>query len=195
LLTACGHIRSQFLKRVIILALNTGMRRGELLSLECSQVDLANRGIHIVNAKSSSGELLIPKNATIHTVLSDLASKRNLHLVFPGNRKIGETFLDLKKGFKKALRLAGIAKIRCHDLRHIFATSPVWSGVGLITVQRLLGHAKITMAARYAHLLASDKISAVSKLDLAGICSLPGSNRPLAAISAGPKTSPSDLLV
>jgi integrase len=121
--------------------------------------------------------------------------QRTSHLVFPSNRKIGEKILDLKKGFRKALRLAGIAKIRFHYLRHTFATRLVRSSVDLITVQQLLGHAKITMTARYAHSLASDKKAVVSKLDLAGVYSLPGSNRPLTAISEDPKTSLSDLAV
>lgn len=154
-----------------------------------SNANSVTMGVRIVNAKSTSGERFIPINATLHTLLSDLASKRTSHLVFPSNRKIGEKILDLKRGFKQALRLAGIAKIRFHDLRHTFATRLVRSGVDLITVQQLLGHAKITMTARYAHSLASDKIAAVSELDLAGVCFLPGSNRPLTAISADPKRS------
>jgi len=177
LLESCGRVRSRFLKPLVILALNTGMRRGELLSLEWSQVDLENRGMRIVNAKSSSGERLIPMNATVYAVLTDLGGKRTSELVFPSNRRDGERILDLKKGFKKAVMLAAIPKIRFHDMRHTFATRLVRSGADLITVQQLLGHAKITMTARYAHSMADDKIAAVSKLDFAGSCSSPDPNR------------------
>ena len=85
--------------------------------------------------------------------------------------------MDLKKGFKKAVQLAGIKKIRFHDTRHSFATRLIRAGVDIITVQKLLGHSKITMTERYAHSLADVKMSAVSKLDLAGVCSVPDANR------------------
>lgn len=85
--------------------------------------------------------------------------------------------LDLKKGFKKAVQLAGIPHIRFHDLRHSFATRLIHAGVDIITVQKLLGHSKIAMTERYAHSLADVKMAAVTKLDLAGLCSVPDSNR------------------
>jgi integrase len=75
------------------------------------------------------------------------------------------------------VQLAGIPHIRFHDLRHSFATRLIRAGVDIITVQKLLGHSKITMTERYAHSLADVKMSAVSKLDLAGVCSLPDPNR------------------
>jgi len=112
-------------------------------------------------------------NATVYALLTDLAGKRAPQLVFPSNQSDGERILDLKKGFKKAVLLAVIPKIRFHDLRHTFATRLVRSGADLITVQQLLGHAKITMTARYAYSMADDKIAAVSKLDFAGSCSSP----------------------
>jgi integrase len=96
---------------------------------------------------------------------------------FPSNRKTGEKLLDIKKGFKKSVQLAGIPPIRFHDMRHTFATRLVRAGVDSISVQHLLEHSKITMTARYAHSLADVKMAAVSKLDLAGVCSLPDPKR------------------
>jgi integrase len=116
-------------------------------------------------------------NAAVHSLLSELAKNATSPLVFPSNRKPGERFLDLKKGFKKAVVLAGIPHIRFHDMRHTFATRLVRAGVDIVTVQYLLGHSKITMTARYAHALADVKIAAVCKLDLAGVCPSPDPNR------------------
>jgi len=177
LLPACDRVRSRFLRPLVLLALNTGLRRGELLSLEWSRVNLNQRTISIINAKSSSGDRIIPLNTTVHTVLSDLARKACSPLVFPSNRKPGEKLLDVKKGFSQVVKLAGIPHIRFHDLRHSFATRLVRAGVDIVTVQRLLGHSRITMTARYAHSLADVKMAAVSKLDLAGVCSVPDPNR------------------
>lgn len=175
LLAACHKVRSAYLKPIVLLALNTGMRRGEILSLEWSQVDLVNRLISINNAKTSHGERAIPMNDTVHAVLSALPRRENTVLVFPSSRNPGERMLDLKKGFAKAVCLAKIAHIRFHDLRHTFATRLVRSGADLITVQRLLGHAKITMTARYAHSMVDDRIAAVKRLEKVG---QPASNRP-----------------
>jgi integrase len=182
LLARCNLVRSRFLRPVVLLALHTGMRRGELLSLEWSRVDLDRRTIRILNAKSTAGNRLIPMNATVHTLLSDLVKEATSPVVFPSSRKPGEKLLDLKKGFKKAVQLAGIPHFRFHDMRHTFATRLVRVGVDIVSVQHLLGHSKITMTARYAHSLADAKMAAVGKLDIAGVCSLADSNRSLTPI-------------
>jgi integrase len=178
LVAACAKVRSRFLKPLIILAIYTGLRRSELLGLEWARIDLAKKTIRIINAKSTAGDRVIPMNVTVHSVLSEIAHTKNSEFVFPSNRNTGQRFLDLKKGFKKALRLANISDgLRWHDLRHTFASRLVERGVDIITVSKLMGHSKITMTARYAHSLDDAKIAAVSKLDLAGVCSVPDSNR------------------
>jgi integrase len=72
LLDGCDRVRSRFLRPLVLLALHTGMRRGELLSLEWSRVDIDRRTIRIINAKSTAGNRIIPMNATVHALLSDL---------------------------------------------------------------------------------------------------------------------------
>lgn len=84
--------------------------------------------------------------------------------VFPSQRRPGCSMLDSKKGFKKAIALAEIEPVPFHDLRHCFATRLVRAGVDLITVQQLLGHARITMTARYAHSLSDARVEAVRRL-------------------------------
>jgi integrase len=87
-------------------------------------------------------------------------------LVFLSNRRPGERILDLKKGFKKAVRLAKLkTSLRFHDLRHTFATRFVDVEANIVTVQHLLGHARISMTVRYAHSPDATRIAAVEKLD------------------------------
>lgn len=143
------------------------MRKGEIFSLQWSHVDLGSRLIHIQNAKTEYSERRIPMNDIVFGLLSELQRNRCGELVFPSHRKNGEKFRDLKTAFRRAVTPSGIRHIRFHDLRHTFATRLVRAGVDLITVQHLLGHAKITMTARYAHSLADDKIAAVRRLDRA----------------------------
>jgi integrase len=83
----------------------------------------------------------------------------------PQSRKDGQRFGDLQTVFTSAVDQSGIARLRLHDLRHSFARRLVRTGADLIAVQHLLGHAKITMTARYAHPLADDKMAAVRRLD------------------------------
>lgn len=96
LIAACDRVRSRLLRPLVVLALNTGMQRGELLGLEWSHVDLDQREIRIINAKSNAGRRVIPMNATVHSLLSDHAKRATSPLVFPSNRKPGEKLLDLK---------------------------------------------------------------------------------------------------
>ena len=98
------------------------MRRGELLGLEWPQIDLKNRTIRILCAKTESGKRLIPLSVTAYSILETLPKRLDTQLVFPSDRKAGNRIVDLKKGFKKAIKLAGIPHIRFHDLRHTFAT-------------------------------------------------------------------------
>jgi len=175
LIAACDKVRAPHLRPIVLVVLNTGMRKGEILSLGWSQVDLENRLISIINAKTKSGKRKIPTNETVFNLLSNLPRKSSL--VFPSHRKEGARFRDPKKAFAKAVRIAGIPHIRFHDLRHTFATRLVRGGVDLITIQHLLGHANIAMTARYAHSLADDKIAAVRRLDFAGVSSLPDPKR------------------
>jgi integrase len=141
------------------------LRRGEILSLEWPQVDLENRVVRIDNAKTKHGERYIPMNDTVYRLISELSREKGTQLVFPSHRNAGQRMLDLKKGFAKAVRKGGIPHIRFHDLRHTFATRLVRSGVDLVTVQKLLGHAKITTTTRYAHSFVDDRIAAVKRLE------------------------------
>ena len=165
LLAACEEIRGPYLRPICVLALNSGMRKSEILSLKWSQVDLPTRTIHVIEGKTEHSRRHIPMNDTLYNLFAELRRKRKSQLVFPSTRNPGHRILDHKVGFAKAVRLAGVPPLRFHDTRHSFASRLVKAGVDLITVQKLLGHTKITTTARYAHSLFDDKMAAVMKLD------------------------------
>ncbi len=153
------------------------MRRGELLGLEWPQIDLKNRTIRILHAKTESGKRLIPLSATAYSILETLPKRLDTQLVFPSDRKAGNRIVDLKKGLAQAIKLAGIPHIRFHDLRHTFASRLAGANVDLVTLKELLGHASIRMTSHYTQSATAAKIAAVSKLDLAGFHPVLDSNR------------------
>jgi integrase len=146
---------------IVLLDLNTGLRRGELFALKWSDVDLENRKLTVRNGKNGE-QRIIPLNEVAVSALRDAKNKSNGKYIFPGID--GGKRKDLKTGFNNACRRAGIEDFTFHDLRHTFASRLVRKGVDLLTVKELLGHKSIVMTQRYAHLAEDSLAKAVSKL-------------------------------
>jgi len=158
LLSQCAdHIRP-----IVIMALNTGMRRGEVLNLTWSDIDLQNRIIHVRHTKNNEIKT-IPINDTLLNTIRTLGPQLPNQYVFANSA--GIPYIDVKTGFKKALRRAGIPDFRFHDLRHTFASRLVMAGTDLRTVQVLLGHKDIKMTMRYSHLSDTHLREAVKRLE------------------------------
>ncbi|MFZ6016426.1 MAG: tyrosine-type recombinase/integrase [Nitrospirota bacterium] len=158
LLDACApHLRP-----IIVAGLNTGMRKGEILNLKWSDVDLKNRRITLTNTKNNEIRI-IPINDTFYQELINLKDNSQGEYVFCNAKK--KPFSDIKKAFVSALKRAGIKDFRFHDLRHTFGSHLVMKGVDLRTVQQLLGHKDIKMTMRYSHLSPGHLQEAVGKLD------------------------------
>ena len=147
------------LKPIVVFALNTGMRKGEILNLEWDDVDLEQRLIRVRNTKSKRTRY-IPINTTLKTVLAGLAKYEGCPHVFT-NPDTRTRWCDQKIAWRYTIRRAKVTKFRFHDLRHTFASRLVQAGVPLQAVQELLGHATIEMTMRYAHLAPDDLRKAV----------------------------------
>ncbi len=153
----------------IILALNTGMRSGEILGLEWRRVDLSN-GLIWLEAEhtKTARRRTIPINAGAKTALLSRLNWRARHCqdspwVFCD--QTGRRIASVKKSFETACKRAGIEDFRIHDLRHTCAAWLVTAGVPLAEVRDLLGHRSIQMTERYAHLAPENVRSAVQRLD------------------------------
>ena len=153
------------LKPMVLLSLNTGLRRGELFSLTCRDIDLEQTNLTVQGGRAKSGRTRhIPLNAEAIEVLRGWigqAEDRN-GLVFPG--RDGRPFNNVRRSWLGVLRQAGIERFRWHDLRHTFASRLVTASVDLNTVRELLGHADYQMTLRYAHLAPEHKAAAVARL-------------------------------
>ena len=143
---------------VVLLAMNTGLRRGELLSLTWADVDLEGRMLTIRAENAKSGrQRHVPLNTEGQAVLAQWGSQMG---------RVGRVFdvADVKTAWGGLLDSACISGFRFHDLRHHFASKLVRAGVDLNTVRELLGHADITMTLRYSHLSPDGLAAAVAKL-------------------------------
>ena len=159
LISACG----KEIKPIVITALNTGMRKSEILHLTWDRVDLKNRIILL--DKTKNGERReIPINQTLLNTLSGIVRNIKTDYVFY-NPETLKPYCDIKKSFTGALRKAHIIDFHFHDLRHTFSSRLVMSGVDLATIQKLLGHKTINMTLRYAHLSNIHLKDAVNILD------------------------------
>ena len=134
---------------VVLLAITTGARKGEILSLKWSDIDFQNRTALLADTKNGKPRLL----PLTHPVIVELMKHRenNQYLIFH-NTVSSTTPFDIKKCWATALRVSGIGHCRFHDLRHTAASNLVESGRTLFEVGTLLGHSSTAMTARYAHL-------------------------------------------
>jgi integrase len=159
-----------FMRPLVILATNTGIRKGGLLALTWGDIDL-NGGNIIVRAESSKSgkQINLPLNTTAASALAawKLAngSPAPEELVFKGVRS-GEKMEHFNCAWYRLLKAAGIENFRFHDTRHSYASRLVMNGVDLPTVQRLCGHSSISMTGRYAHLAPEGLRKAVETLDV-----------------------------
>ena len=150
----------EHLKPIVIVALNTGMRKEEILSLKWKDVDYRIRTISILDTKNGES-WEIPMNDIVYRALL-AAKKTDSPWVFC--KKNGERYGNIRKSFEGARKRAGIVDFRFHDLRHTFASHLVMAGVDLRTVQELLGHKSFEMTMRYAHLSPDHKKAALDTL-------------------------------
>jgi integrase len=149
------------LKPVIILALNTGMRRGEILGLKWKDIDFKRDIIYLYRTKNNE-KREVPMNEYAKTAL--IRVRKNPRSAYIFCDKNGEPFRSLRKSFFTALKKSGIVNFRFHDLRHTFASHLVMSGVDLNTVRELMGHKSLDMTLRYSHLSPDHKKHAVDIL-------------------------------
>ncbi|OZY52405.1 site-specific integrase [Pseudomonas lundensis] len=149
------------LKPMVLVSLNTGMRRGELFDLKWSAVNFDTKTITVIGATTKTSDTRhIPMNKETIGVLEAWKKQvKKSSYVFPGQD--GGRFEDVKSAWLKLLERAQIDGFRWHDMRHDFASRLVMAGVPLNTVRDLLGHADIKMTLRYAHLAPETKAAAV----------------------------------
>jgi integrase len=158
---------SEHLRPMVVLALNTGMRKGEIFKLKWSQVDMKNRIISLeAKAVKEKKRRNIGLNDAAAAALASVPRRIDVSWVFTSvdKKKRDSHVVDVKKSFATACKKAGIVDFHFHDLRHTFASHLVMGDVNIATVKELMGHADLKMTMRYAHLAPKHLSTAVNVL-------------------------------
>lgn len=148
------------LKAIVTLALNTGMRRGEIENLKWQDIDFEKGNICILEQKNGDKSYM-PFNEPSRHVL--MAIKRNIDSPYVFCKKNGQPY-SFRKSFETAIKNSGILGASFHTLRHSFASHLAMSGVDLNTIRELMRHKSLAMTQRYAHLSKDHKARAVDVL-------------------------------
>ncbi len=140
-----------WLRPLVVVAMHTGMRRGELLGLRWADVDLNSGQLHIRRDKAGDGRWVAFNSEALDALRAAKSRSVVSQLVFctPEGRSLA---LNFKRYWQPAVKAAGLSDFRFHDLRHTFASRLVSRGVSPYIVQHAGGWRTASMMQRYAHL-------------------------------------------
>jgi integrase len=159
LIDACP---SATMRAIVIVAVNTGMRIGEVLNLQWGYVRIRECRIEI-DVQKNGEYSTVPLSGEAVKAFISVPRRIDSIYVFPGKDPSQPLYYP-RRQFDKALSSAGLKNVTFHTLRHTAASHMVMAGVDLATVQEIMRHKTIAMTLRYAHLSPAHKKSAVDAL-------------------------------
>lgn len=163
------------LRPLVIVAIGTGMRRGDQLNLRWEKVDFQRNVIYVPNSKEGK-DYIVPMNEDVRNVMLQLRREANGSDHVFINPETGGPYVDLKRAFTTACRLAGIKNLHWHDLRHTFGTRLAEAGYSEAVIAELMGHSDPKTTRRYTHGTERGKRAAVEAIRVSG-----GQARPISA--------------
>lgn len=162
LLKACKESDNPFLLTFVVLLLSTGARYNEIRKLKYTDVDLAKGSIIIRESKNGDVRSIPIRGLALELLKKIISNQASLGYIFPSNDK--RKPLDLRRSLRTAIKRASLKNFRPHDCRHSYATEMLAQGLSLGEIGHLLGHRSVSVTKRYAHLIESRSIDAVSKM-------------------------------
>lgn len=158
ILAECRASWCKALLPVVQLALATGARKGELMSLQWTSIDLRRRTIRFLDTKNGESRT-VPLAATAITTIKDWrADKLPVGAVF----QLATGTIDL--AWREARTRARLEDVRFHDLRHSAASYLAMSGASLMDIAAILGHKTLAMVKRYSHLSEQHTTAAIDRM-------------------------------
>ncbi len=163
----------KWLKPIVVIAAQTGLRKGNIVELTVPQLDF-NKNLIIVPKTKNGDPVCVPMTEIVRNTLLRVLQERKVASPYVFCDEFGQPHSGRKvsMAFKRACERAGIKNLRFHDLRHDFATALVQAGVDLYRVQRLCGHKDQRMTQRYAHLLPESLREAIKVIDSKGTATI-----------------------
>ncbi len=151
LLAACKQSKSPYLYCIVLTALTTGARRGEILGLEWRHLDLEKRIANLKETKNGRPRSVALADPVIEELKKIYAMRQlNKPLVFASRTAFGR--VDIKKAWAEAIRRGGISDYHFHDLRHQFCTFVAGMGASNLELATAMGHRTLQMLVKYTHL-------------------------------------------
>jgi integrase len=165
LLTACRTSTNTDLYLVVILAISTGMRKGEIMGMRWQDLHTSQEQnftrIHLTKTKNNQDRSVLLTSHALELLEDRRAKTLELTklrvatgLIFPGPITTDKP-ADLRKPWAAAMEAAGLKDFRFHDLRHTTASYLAMDGTSLLSISKVLGHKSTKMTERYAHLTSS----------------------------------------
>ena len=140
---SCNHRQERDIIRLLLL---TGCRKGEILNLRWSEVD----GTFLRLTDSKTGPRVVYLNQQAQAIIGE-QERSESPFVFPSPYDCSKPRNSVQSFWHEVRKEAGLEDVRLHDLRHTFASHAIMQGIPLPTVAKLLGHKKLSMTMRYAH--------------------------------------------
>jgi integrase len=164
LLDVCYASKSKHLYCIVVLAISTGMRHGEIVGLKWSNIDINNSRITLHDTKNGDRRS-VPLTGHALSQIITLSKVRRIdtELLFPG--KNPKKPIDTRKPWYTALSKAKIIDFRFHDLRHCTGSYLAMNGATLIEIAAVLGHKTLEMVKRYSHISESHTSGVVEKMN------------------------------
>jgi integrase len=173
LLKACRSSANEGLYPIVVFALSTGARKGEIVGLKLGDLDLARNAAVLRDTKNGETRV-VPVVHHLHGLMAGQVKKANTlgdqlglpkhdRWLFP--REDGHAPIDIRKAWESARDTAGLVDFRFHDLRHSTASYLAMNGASLVEIADVLGHKTLQMVKRYAHLSESHVKNVVETLN------------------------------
>ncbi|MGQ0511547.1 MAG: tyrosine-type recombinase/integrase [Betaproteobacteria bacterium] len=161
LLKACEGSKNPHLPTIVVLAVSTGMRQGEIMGLRCHDVDCATGRITLTMTKNGDLRVVPLAGRALQLLKARIENaEKQDDLLFPGRKPDRPS--EISQAWTTAVKRAGLIDFRFHDLRHSAATFLVDAGATDLQIASVLGHRTLQMVRRYAHVrkaLAADVVA------------------------------------
>ena len=161
LFKACRASHWDKLYLIVLLAITTGARKGEITKLRWNDIDFDRRTAYVATTKNGQPKVLPLTDSVIREL--QLFDSKDSSLIFASKVKEDVPYC-FTKPWKRALEDAEIKDFRFHDLRHSCASYLAQSGASLLEIADVLGHKQISVTKRYAHLCIEHKSSLINRV-------------------------------